>query len=93
MTSEGKKARKYLYPASDRNLEIWLAETNTICSDIMLPYYPNISNNQNIPPPRDLLTIYYFSQPFPRDFTQNFIIWRHSTLNEDRFILEFKNHA
>ena len=26
------------YPASDRNLEIWLAETNTICSDIMLPY-------------------------------------------------------
>ena len=28
---------KTLYPASDRNLEIWLAETNTICSDIMLP--------------------------------------------------------
>ena len=26
------------YPASDRNLEIWLAETNTICRDIMLPY-------------------------------------------------------
>ena len=26
------------YPASDRNLEIWLAETNTMCSDIMLPY-------------------------------------------------------
>ena len=26
------------YPASDRNLEIWLAETNTTCNDIMLPY-------------------------------------------------------
>ena len=26
------------YPVSDRNLQIWLAETNTICSDIMLPY-------------------------------------------------------
>ena len=25
----------------------------------------------NIPPPRDLLTTYYFSQPFPRDFTRN----------------------
>ena len=24
------------YSASDRNLEIWLTETNTICSDIML---------------------------------------------------------
>ena len=30
--------RNLHYPASDRNLKIWLAETNTICSDIMLPY-------------------------------------------------------
>ena len=35
---------RYLYPASDRNLEIWLAETNTICSDIVLPDWPNICN-------------------------------------------------
>ena len=26
------------YPASDRNLEIWLAETNTTCSNFMLLY-------------------------------------------------------
>ena len=38
------------YPASDKNLEIWLAETTTICSDIMLLHKPNISN---IPLPLD----------------------------------------
>ena len=26
------------YTASDKNLEIWLAKTNTIYNDIMLPY-------------------------------------------------------
>ena len=37
-TSDYQTYNIYLYPASDRNLEIRLAETNTICSDIMLPY-------------------------------------------------------
>ena len=32
------------YPVSDINLEIWLAETNTICNDNTFPYYlSNIS--------------------------------------------------
>ena len=36
--TEQWRAEHAVYPASDRNLEIWLAETNTLCSDIMLPY-------------------------------------------------------
>ena len=48
------------YPASDRNLEICLAETNTICSDIMLPSYS--------PPPRDLLTRHL--NPFHVTYTE-----------------------
>ena len=43
------------FNASYSNLEIWLATTNTISSDIMLPNKPNICN---ISPPRDLLTTY-----------------------------------
>ena len=35
---ETQVCSKEYYPASDRNLEIWLAETNTTCRDIMLPY-------------------------------------------------------
>ena len=31
------------YPASEEKLEILFAETNTICSNIMFLYYPNIS--------------------------------------------------